>query len=423
VGWLFVQSQRGAEKAQVQGIRQGDDNYKYYGLSAGKYSITESKDFMAKGEEDIETEREHHKRNRSRSRGSSRGSRGSRGSKESNGNRSRSGSLKSGIKDNVRKIIEVLIEDPVNQDRLRDSGVIPHLVTLISADQQQEELQGLALDALTMLSINNIRNQNEIAMSEGCRALKSLEQLVGNSMTPPKIMVRVVRLVGALCWKNKMVQGLMSNYVIIPHLVAMLDSYDNSLKKATLTALACTAEDSEKNKTQIIQLGTDRVIAKIMMKETSPTSLVAAAAQAIAALAKLNPPTQVACNRAVGHIVHLLEEAINAPHGSTIEDHIVQEQLCAALYELARNNKPNRSIMWKQDILRLVIEILYNTKASPYCLYNCLALLYECAKSYKKREKMSKNSDLLRAIRPLTESKDSLVRDVATRLTEYIRKR
>jgi len=274
-----------------------------------------------------------------------------------------------------------------------------------------------------MLSINNTRNQNEIAMSDGCRALKSLQHLVRNNMTPPKIMVRVVRLVGAICWKNKMVQGLMPNYVIIPHLVSMLDSYDNSLKKATLTALACTAEDNEKNKAQIIQQGADRVIAKIIMKETSPSSLVAAAAQAIAALAKLNPPTQVVCNRAVGHIVNLLDDAVHAPHESVIEDHIVQEQLCAALYELARNNKPNRSIMWKQDILKLVIEILYNGKASPYCHYNCLALLWECSKSNNKRAKMSKNSDLLRAIRPLTESKDSLVRDAAVRLTDYVRKK
>ena len=104
-----------------------------------------------------------------------------------------------------------------------------------------------------------------------------------------------------------MVQGVITIHVHIQYLVGMLDTYDNSLKKATLTALVCTAEDSgiyccvvgdwgwgdvdpfnytEKNKKHIIELGADRLIAKIIMKEPNPDSVVAAAAQAIAALAK-----------------------------------------------------------------------------------------------------------------------------------------
>jgi len=278
----------------------------------------------------------------------------------------------------------------------------------------------LALDALTMLSINNAQNQTEIAMSDVCRCLKTLGMFVADNMTPPKIMVRAVRLIGALCWKNKMVQGVISEHVTLQYLVGMLDTYDNSLKKATLTALACTAEDSIINKKKITDLGADRLIAKIIMKEPNPDSLVAAAAQAVAALAKEHPSTQAVCNRAVGHIVSLLEDAVRVPRGSAIEDHIVQEQLCAALFELARNNKPNKSIMWKQGLKKLMIEILYNANASAYCHYNALALLWECAKSTKKRAQLEKNPDLIRSLRPLTESKDVSVRDAANRLRERL---
>jgi hypothetical protein len=321
----------------------------------------------------------------------------------------------------VRKIIEVLIADPRNQDRLRDSGVIPHLVSLIGEEQRSEELKGLALDALTMLAINNTRNQNDISIPDQSRSLISLESVIRNNMAPPKIMVRAVRLVGALCWKNKLIQGLVAENTIVTSLVSMLDTYDNNLKKATLTALACIAEDNDLNKVQISKLGADKVIAKILMKEAHPDSLVASAAQAVAALAKENATVQQNCSKVVGHLVDLLQEAVRVPHSSAVEDHIVQEQLCAALHELARDSKYNKAIMWK-PARKLMIEILYNASASTYSHYHALALLWEFSKSSKKKEVLASNTDLTRALRPLTESKDSSVRDAANRLKERLGK-
>jgi len=338
------------------------------------------------------------------------------------GSGSSASNLRNGIKDNVRKIIQVLINDPRNQNRLRESGVIPHLITLVASEQQNEELKGLALDALTMLSLNNVRNQNEIAMSDSNRCIAALEEVICDSMSPPKILVRAVRLIGALCRKNRMVQSLVSERHIISFLVSMLDSYDNNLKKVTLSALACTAEDNVSNKKKIASLEADRLIAKIIMKESHPSTLVAAAAQAIAALTKENPYSQNQCRKSVGHIVTLFEEAVRVPQGIAIEDHIIQEQLCAALCELARGNKKNKRIMWEMGVTKLMIEILHNANASYYCHYNALALLWECAKSTRKREKLIGNPDLIRSIRPLTESRDETVRDAANRLKERLNK-
>lgn len=332
----------------------------------------------------------------------------------SNSRRGKRKSLKNGIRDNVRKIIHVLIADPRNQDRLRESGVIPHLITLLAPEQKDDNLKSLALDALTMLAINNMENQNEIAMMRQHQGITRLDDILRNPLTPPRIMLRAVRCVGALCWKNKMIQGIADDKGIVGMLVGMLDTYDNSLKKACLTTIACLADDHSNNQGTIHRLRGDQLIVKAIMRETTPDSLVAAAAQAIAAISRDNIKTQATCSRALGNVLHLLETAVRVPSG--MQDFVIQEQLTGAVLELARGNKANKNMMWKLNIIRPMLEILLNAGASPVTHYNSLALLWELSKDEKKKALMKTSNDLQRAIRPLAEGPDPLVKDAANRL-------
>jgi len=186
------------------------------------------------------------------------------------------------------------------------------------------------------------------------------------------------------------------------------------LKKAALTAVACLAEGNAKNQQVLHKLRADKSVSQIIMHEPEPNSLVAAAAQAVAAMCRENIKSQNICNRAAGSIMHHLETAVQVPHGT--EDHVVQEHLTDALLELARNNKENKGILWRMNVIRLAIEILSNEAASPVTHYNSLGLIWDYCKSDNKCKILAGNKQLVRLLTPLCESEDSLVKDAAGRL-------
>jgi len=256
-------------------------------------------------------------------------------------------------------------------------------------------------------------------MSVEGKGMGYLEKIVQNKMEKPRIVMRAVRLIGALCWKNKMIQGLISEKNVVPHLVEMLDTFDNNLKKAVLASIACVAEDNAKNKDYIHKLQGDVLVADIITKETHPDTMVAAAAQAVASLAREKTEIQNVFKRAVGNLVNLLEMVVRIPHG--MEDHISQEQFTGALLELARKNKTNQSIMWKHQVRRPLVEILLNAGASSVSHFNSLALFWEFSRSDKKRKKLAKDPDVLRAIRSLSASRNNGLRDAALELKERLK--
>eukprot|EP00026_Physarum_polycephalum_P015485 Phypoly_transcript_16181.p1 GENE.Phypoly_transcript_16181~~Phypoly_transcript_16181.p1 ORF type:complete len:192 (+),score=36.23 Phypoly_transcript_16181:194-769(+) len=136
------------------------------------------------------------------------------------------------------------------------------------------------------------------------------------------------------------------------------------------------------------------------MLEREPNSLVAAGAHAIASLCRGNPKSQIICSRALGSLVMHLESAVqNSQEGE--EDHVVQEHLTDALFELSRNNKENKGILWRMHIVRLLIEILSNADASPVTHYNSLGILWEYSKNDNKGKLLAGNKHLTRLLDPL----------------------
>jgi len=324
--------------------------------------------------------------------------------------------LKSGIKENVNKIIQVLIADGKNQERLRESGVIPHLLTLLESSQRDVELKALALDALTMMAINNCNNQLEICMYNGSKGLDRIDSFLKDPITSPTITLRAARVLGALCWKNKIVQGLVQERQLIPILVGMLDTYDNSLKKTILTTLACLTDDYAPNKHEVHKCNGDVLIAKTIMREHAPDSLVAAAAQAIASLSRENSKSQAACSKAVGSVLQLLETAVHESDGNEG----VVDQLTGAVLELCRNNKANKSVMWRLEVLKPLVVILSDRSSTDVARYNSSAILWELAKNQKKRDVMRANHNLGQALTSLAVSGIPLVRDAASRLKDRL---
>lgn len=222
-----------------------------------------------------------------------------------------------------------------------------------------------------------------------------------------------MRLLGTLCWKNKIVQDVVTDRNI-PRLVSLLESFDSGLKKAALTSVACLADGNPKNQQTLHKLKADKLVSQTIMREHDPNSLVAAAAQAVASMCRENPKSQNVCNRVVGSLLHHLENAVRVGPGA--EDHVVQEHLTDALLELARNNKENKGILWRMHVERLMLEILSNEAASPVTHYNTLGLVWEYCKSDNKCKKLASNKQLVRILGPLCDSDDSLVKDAAGRV-------
>jgi len=333
----------------------------------------------------------------------------------SRGRRSRSNTIKSdgtGVKDNVKQIIKMLIKDPSLQRKLQKLGVIPQLVSLLRKEQT-DEIKGHALDALTMLAMNNGFNQQNVALSnDGC-GIRYVEEIIRDPYVKPQILLRAVRLLGTLCWNNKIVQDVIDEQNIT-RLVFLLDSFDNGLKKASMTAVACVAEGNEKNQHVLHKHRADKIVSQIIMLERDANSLVAAGAHAVAALCRGNAKSQFVCSRALGSIMTHLENAVQMPRED--EDHVVQEHLTDALLELIRNNKENKGILWRMHVVRLLIEILSNASASPVTHYNALGILWEYSKNDNKERLLAGNKHLTRLLDPLCESDDTFVKDAASRL-------
>jgi len=201
----------------------------------------------------------------------------------------------------------------------------------------------------------------------------------------------------------------------LARLVFLLESFDNSLKKAAVTAVACVAEGNEKNQQILHKHRADKIVAQIVMLEREPNSLVAAGAHAIASLCRGNLKSQIVCSRALGSLVMHLESAVQTAREGE-EDHVVQEHLTDSLFELVRNNKENKGILWRMHIVRLLIEVLANADASPVTHYNSLGLLWEYTKTENKAKLLAGNKHLTRLLDPLCESDDAFVRDAAGRL-------
>jgi DNA-binding winged helix-turn-helix (wHTH) protein len=88
--------------------------------------------------------------------------------------RSRSSPLRSdgtGVKDNVKQIVKMLIKDPSLQRKLQKMGVVPQLIALLRKEQT-DELKGHALDALTLIAMNNSFNQQNIALSNDSNGIR-----------------------------------------------------------------------------------------------------------------------------------------------------------------------------------------------------------------------------------------------------------
>jgi len=318
-----------------------------------------------------------------------------------------------GVKDNVKQIIKMLIKDPSLQRKLQKMGVIPQLIALLRKEQP-DELKGHALDALTMLAMNNSFNQQNIALSNDGNGIRYVEDIIRDPYVKPQLLLRAVRLLGTLCWNNKIVQDVVDENNIA-RLVFLLESFDNGLKKASVTAVACISEGNDKNQQILHKHRADKIVSQIVMLEREPNSLVAAGAHAIASLCRGNPKSQIICSRALGSLVMHLESAVqNTQEGE--EDHVVQEHLTDALFELSRNNKENKGILWRMHIVRLLIEILSNADASPVTHYNSLGILWEYSKNDNKGKLLAGNKHLTRLLDPLCESDDTFVKDAASRL-------
>jgi len=244
--------------------------------------------------------------------------------------------------------------------------------------------------------------------------LEDLEEIIRDPYVKPQLLLRAVRLLGTLCWNNKIVQDVIDERNIA-RLVFLLESFDNGLKKAAVTAVACIAEGNDKNQHIMHKHRADKIVSQIIMLEREPNSLVAAGSHAIASLCRGNSKSQMVCSRAIGSLVMHLESAVqNTREGE--EDHVVQEHLTDALLELGRNNKENKGIMWRMHVVRLLIELLSNAEASPVTHYNSLGLLWEYSKSDNKGRLLAGNRNLTRLLDPLCESDDTFVKDAAGRL-------
>eukprot|EP01113_Clastostelium_recurvatum_P014125 TRINITY_DN1764_c0_g1_i4.p1 TRINITY_DN1764_c0_g1~~TRINITY_DN1764_c0_g1_i4.p1 ORF type:complete len:426 (+),score=130.51 TRINITY_DN1764_c0_g1_i4:864-2141(+) len=330
--------------------------------------------------------------------------------------RSETLSLRDGIKDNVRKIIQVLISDLNNQDRLRNSGVIPHLLTLLVDENRDAELKGLALDAITMMCINNSSSQAAVTDGDDPTGLDLVIKLIIDPEVSPFVQTRAVRTLGALCWNNKMVQNLiLEKDNIVPFLVSLIDTYDDALKRIALTTVAAAVDDNAPSQRVVQKCGGDHKLVNNLKREQEPDLMVAAASAALCALVKGNVPAQETCAKAVPSLVFLLERSVKQKAGS-----FVQEHLASALLELSRNNKSASAMLHRLHAVHTLVTVLQAPESSGTLLYSAVAIVWELSKNDKKRIDLVQNKDLAASLQELSSSPDPLTRDAANKLLQRL---
>eukprot|EP01112_Ceratiomyxa_fruticulosa_P018972 TRINITY_DN6142_c0_g1_i1.p1 TRINITY_DN6142_c0_g1~~TRINITY_DN6142_c0_g1_i1.p1 ORF type:complete len:690 (+),score=126.14 TRINITY_DN6142_c0_g1_i1:1653-3722(+) len=331
--------------------------------------------------------------------------------------RSETMTLRDGIKQNVRKIINVLIEDPSKQDRLRESGVIPHLLTLLVEENKDLELKGLALDAITMMCINNNHSQLAVCDGEEPNGLNSVYKLIMDPEISPHVQLRAVRCLGALCWGNKTIQGsLLEHEDIIKYLVSLIDTYDNTLKRVVLTTIASIVDDYPGTQRAVHKFGGDQKLVNNIEREQEPDQMVAAAAAALGSLCKGNFKNQNSCKKSVPCLIFLLESGSRKK-----ADPIVLEHLTGALFEFSRDNPEIGKHIWKNEVsLPLFINILKSSESTQNTLYHTIGILWELSRKKSFCKALSNNGDLSSVIPLLCNNETALIRDAAQRLLQHL---
>ena len=301
------------------------------------------------------------------------------------------------------KCLKECSKSPKNKALLRKAGFIETLIPYILPDN--EPVQSLVLDTLTVVTFNDQESQQAIRDAKGIPPI--IQLIKTNSL---EVRKRAIRTLGAICGNNRKIQSMLRKTKAIEEVVAQLGYNDEEVQKASAGCVAALTDNDFNNQNAARKAGGVRLL--IAQLSSKNDSVKEQACAALRALAKSNSKVQTDVREA-GALKTLIDLMKSPSEGVIIH-------ATGALMELARDSNKNADDICFGGAVPLLVSGLHTS--SPVLQYHAEGAIWAIARKNKKRKEAFVKGKAIPPLQNLAKSPNEQVKKGALWALEILEK-